>query len=109
MLFMSVFLTSSISLGESAYLIYCCQSAALAGKKMVKICIKLQGDFEAESTVRNELFRLADVARTYEPRFTAANFFVITKGTMLVLIDVAASYLVVIVQFNGVLQKINQD
>ncbi|KAJ8948617.1 hypothetical protein NQ314_008380 [Rhamnusium bicolor] len=74
-------------------------SVSSTGKEMSQLCHKLQGNFDVDSKVRKELFKLADIARSYEPEFTAANFFVINKGTILGIINIATTYLIVLIQF----------
>ncbi|KAJ8973220.1 hypothetical protein NQ317_005698 [Molorchus minor] len=99
MVFVEAFLVAAVSMGEAVYLVWCCQAATTAGKEIVPLCNKLQENFGPDSRARDELFKLAYVAKTYEPTFTAANFFVINKGTILQLFNVATTYLIVIIQF----------
>nr|CAI5837389.1 unnamed protein product [Callosobruchus analis] len=98
--FIAIASSVGVVLGESAYIILCCESATAAGNKVEKTCHKLQENFELTSKAREELFRLAEITKSFAPKFTAANFFVINKGTILGIINIATTYLIVIIQFN---------
>nr|CAH7734466.1 unnamed protein product [Callosobruchus chinensis] len=98
--FLAIVASAGVVLGESAYIILCCESATAAGNKVEKTCHKLQENFELTSKAREELFRLAEITKSFAPKFTAANFFVINKGTILGIINIATTYLIVIIQFN---------
>ncbi|KAJ8948613.1 hypothetical protein NQ314_008376 [Rhamnusium bicolor] len=87
--------------GESVYIIMCCELSSSTGKKFQQLCHKFQADFDVSSRSRKELFKLADIAKSYKPKFTAANFFVVRKGTILGIIHIATTYLIVIIQFNS--------
>ncbi|KAJ8948040.1 hypothetical protein NQ318_003374 [Aromia moschata] len=93
------------SAGESVCIIICCEQAVSAGNKTKGLCYKLQENFDPKSRTKKELFKLAEIVQTFKPEFTAANFFVINKGTILQIISIATTYLIVIIEFYSTLQR----
>ncbi|KAJ8941398.1 hypothetical protein NQ314_010398 [Rhamnusium bicolor] len=92
-------------IGGAIYIVLCCDYASIEGMKTIRLCYKLQEKFEVFSNSREELLKLAYLAKSYSPKFSAANFFVVEKNTILGIISIATTYLIVVIQFNSSLVK----
>ncbi|KAJ8919612.1 hypothetical protein NQ315_002234 [Exocentrus adspersus] len=99
--FSSCLWVCSLSMGGAIYIILCCDYASSQGAKIVRLSYKLEENFVPSSDCRLELLRLANFAQIYRPKFLAANFFVIERSTILGIISIATTYLIVVIQFNG--------
>ncbi|KAG5876270.1 hypothetical protein JTB14_013007 [Gonioctena quinquepunctata] len=86
---------------ESLMIILSCEAASSAGRNIEKECFKLQERLEMNSRSREELFKLSRIARSCNPNFTAANFFVINKSTILRIINLVTTYSIVMIQLKG--------
>uniref|UniRef100_A0A6P7F0B0 Uncharacterized protein LOC114324967 n=1 Tax=Diabrotica virgifera virgifera TaxID=50390 RepID=A0A6P7F0B0_DIAVI len=95
-----IFLNSAVfCFAEASYITVCCESASHANRKIRIICYKLQEYVRPDSSSREEFFKLAYIASTLSPKLTAANFFIISRGTILGIINITTTYLLVILQF----------
>lgn len=69
-------------------------------EKLKQICYTYQGHYLKFPMIRSEIFILANCAKFCKPRFSAAGFFFINKGTLITMIGATASYVIIIIQFN---------
>lgn len=90
---------TALCFAETIYIIISCESSSLASRKIKLVCHKLQEDVHIKSSARDEFFKLAAVVSAFSPKLTAANFFIINRGTLLGIVNLSTTYLLVIIQF----------
>ncbi|CAH2000949.1 unnamed protein product [Acanthoscelides obtectus] len=95
-----VCLLTAFSMVETVLIILCCDKTSSSGAKIEKTCYKLQDRFGLDSRPRKEFLLLANVIRSHKPVFTAANYFVINRGTILEIIHIVSTYVIVIIKCN---------
>lgn len=70
------------------------------GQKFSGICYKLEEQYPIATVERKELLKFASLSRNKVPRFTAAGFFEIDRTTHFGFLTVAATYFIILIQFN---------
>ncbi|XP_049820841.1 gustatory and pheromone receptor 32a-like [Aethina tumida] len=96
-LFGMIYLLTGVSV-----LIIQSHKAKSSAKKIVQTSLRLQHHLPQYSPTREELFRLCEKAAMFEPTFTAADFFVLDKSTILSILSTITTYFIVVVQFNNI-------
>ncbi|XP_074026196.1 uncharacterized protein [Leptinotarsa decemlineata] len=82
----------------SMLIILSCDAASSAGGNIQRDCYELQERLHIDSRSREELFKLSKIVKSYYPRFTAANLFVIRRSTILRIINIVTAYIIVMIQ-----------
>lgn len=84
---------------ETVAIVMSCDKTAEEASDVIVKCERLQNQLPARSKEREEIFRLLLVVDTATPRFSAAEYFRIDRSTIFSMLNVAAAYLIIIIQF----------
>lgn len=87
-------------------LFLCCDSVVREAQKVTKHCYQIQEEIDSgtkyDSESLKKLTRLIQFMEHCDVKFTAVNYFNINRGTILQVINIVTTYLIVIMQFNGI-------
>lgn len=79
--------------------IFGCYMVENEPKKIYRECCKHLESTELITTTKNDLFIFATIVNNDLPKFTAAGFFPLTRGTILSVLNATATYIIVSFQF----------
>ncbi|XP_049820598.1 uncharacterized protein LOC126264915 [Aethina tumida] len=68
--------------GISMYLIMSCDATCAEGRRVLRICARLQEIFPPHSQSREEIVHFVTTAKIYQPRFVSAGFFEVNSYTV---------------------------
>lgn len=74
-----------------------CDDAAVEAEKALKICYKIQHNYDEKQ--RKELLNFAFELHNNKIHFTAANFFEINRKTFFAVLSTTATYIIIVIQF----------
>lgn len=87
-------------------LFLCCDRVLRESQKVTKYCYQIQEEIDSgtkhDMDSLKKLCRLIRFMEQCDVKFTAVNFFTINRGTILGIINIVTTYLIVIMQFNGI-------
>lgn len=83
-----------------------CDSVIREAHQVTKYCYQIQEEIDADSRYDSEslkkLSRLIRFMEHCDVKITACNYFTISRGTILGVINIMTTYLIVIMQLNGI-------
>lgn len=85
---------------EVTTIVMSCESVSMEAAKIVSVCLEVQEKMPTPSWERKEIYKLLTVTSTKTGLYTAANYFVLFRGTLFSLLSVTTTYFIIMVQFN---------
>uniref|UniRef100_A0A6P7G9E4 Gustatory receptor n=1 Tax=Diabrotica virgifera virgifera TaxID=50390 RepID=A0A6P7G9E4_DIAVI len=98
-------LPPSLTFVAIVFSIMCCDVTSKEGKELTKICYHLFDEcvsHRKHSEVPQLLLQFIEYCTNFPPTFTAADFYEIERTTILEILGIALTYLIVVVQFDGI-------